>query len=221
MKFKGIIFDFNGVLLWDTELHTETWQDVAREQRGSELTEEELTRLHGRSLTEFARYVVGPDASDDEVAVIGENKEARYREIVRAGRRTYGLSPGARELLNALVARNIPRAIATSSPKSNVEFFIRHFNLLRWFERDHIVFVDGEIRGKPAPDLYIKAAEAIRLRPEQCVVVEDTTSGIASAKAAGIGKIIGLAPKALQKTLHAAGADQTIENLRELSIDNF
>jgi beta-phosphoglucomutase-like phosphatase (HAD superfamily) len=75
----------------------------------------------------------------------------------------------------------------------NVEFYIKEFNLGQWFDLDKIVYSDGTIKGKPAPDIFQIAARKINLEPKDCVVVEDAIAGINSAKSAGIGKIIGIA----------------------------
>ena len=71
----------------------------------------------------------------------------------------------------------------------NVEFYIREFKLEKWFDIDKIVYSDGSIAGKPAPDIFLIAAEKINLPPKECLVIEDALAGIKSAQAAGIGKI--------------------------------
>ena len=75
----------------------------------------------------------------------------------------------------------------------NVEFYIKEFNLEKWFDIDKIVYSDGTIPGKPAPDIFLIAAEKIGLAPKDCVVVEDAIAGIKSASNANIGKIIAIA----------------------------
>ena len=75
----------------------------------------------------------------------------------------------------------------------NVEFYIKEFNLEKWFDLNKIVYSNGEIPGKPAPDIYEIAAKNIELNPKDCIVVEDALSGIESANKAGIGKIIAIA----------------------------
>ena len=75
----------------------------------------------------------------------------------------------------------------------NVEFYIKEFNLPRWFDVDKIVYSNGKIPGKPAPDIFMIAADKIGLNPKDCVVVEDAIAGINSAKSAGIGKILAIA----------------------------
>ena len=86
------------------------------------------------------------------------------------------------------------------------DFYIEHFKLANWFDTDKIVYSDGKIKGKPAPDIYQIAAEKLGLAPLDCVVVEDAVSGIEAAKAASIGKIVAIAsmePVDLYKNIRA------------------
>ena len=94
------------------------------------------------------------------------------------------------DVFNFLKENNIPRTIATMSEWDNVEFYIKEFNLAKWFDLDKIVYSNGKIPGKPAPDIFLIAAEKIGLNPKDCLVFEDAIAGINAAKSAGIGKII-------------------------------
>lgn len=123
--------------------------------------------------------------------------------------------------MNLLVKNNIPHTIATSSERTNLEFFVKHFDLAQWFDTDTLVFDDGTVPGKPAPDLYLRAASRLSLKPEECVVIEDARSGIQAARNAGVGKVIGIGPKEKHPVLSEWGADQVVESLAELSLDDF
>ena len=78
------------------------------------------------------------------------------------------------------------------SEEINVKFFIKSFGLEKWFDINKIVYDDGNIKGKPEPDIYLKAAKNLGLKPEDCIVVEDALSGIESAYRAGIGRIVAI-----------------------------
>ena len=122
-----------------------------------------------------------------------KEKEGLYRKQCLIDKENFKLAPGAIEFLDYLKENNIPRTIATMSEWDNVEFYIKEFDLPRWFDIDKIVYSNGKIPGKPAPDIFIIAADKIGLNPKDCVVVEDAIAGINSAKSAGIGKIIAIA----------------------------
>ena len=100
--------------------------------------------------------------------------------------------------------------------------YIEEFKLAKWFDIEKIVYSDGTLRGKPAPDIYIRAAEKIGLKPEECIVVEDAVSGIESARAAGIGKIVAIASmesEDLYKNIPAVS--QIIKNFDEIDRNIF
>lgn len=192
--YKGIIFDFNGTLFFDSEKHLEAWREYSKRVRDTAFTDEEMRDyMFGRTNEDIIAYLIGRKPEPELVESLAKEKEAVYREMCRKDKEHTVLAPGAVEFLNYLKENNIPRTIATMSEKDNVDFFIEEFKLEKWFELDKIVYADGTLPGKPAPDIYIKAAEKIGLAPKDCVVIEDAVSGIESAKNAGIGKIIAIA----------------------------
>jgi beta-phosphoglucomutase-like phosphatase (HAD superfamily) len=217
MDFRGIIFDFNGVLFWDADLQVLSWQPVARKLRGYEMTPQELdTQMHGRPNAYVLSYLAGRPIDGQELKDLIEVKEGYYRSLCLQNPDEFVLSPGAEPLLEALVAAAIPRTIATSSEITNVRFFIEHLQLARWFDVSQIVYDDGTRPGKPAPDIYKAAAANLGLAPKDCVVVEDAVSGIASAHAAGIGHLIGLAQASERARIaECPGVAEVIESLGE------
>ncbi len=191
---KGIIFDFNGTLYWDSQLHYDAWREYSALLREKPFTDEEMReKMFGHTNSDIIEYLIGKKPSQEMVDKYGKEKEAVYRKRCLLTPEKFKLAPGAIELLDYLKANNIPRAIATMSEWDNVEFYIKEFHLENWFDLDNIVYSDGTIPGKPAPDIFLIAAKKLGLKPEECVVVEDAIAGINSAKNAGIGKIIAIA----------------------------
>lgn len=194
MMYKGIIFDFNGTLFWDSEKHLEAWREFSKRLRPHPFTDEEMRDyMFGRTNEDIIAYLIGKKPSKEMVDTLGQEKEAVYRQMCRDDAQNTHLAPYAEEFLGWLKENNIPRTIATMSEKSNVDFYIKEFNLEKWFDIDKIVYSDGTIKGKPAPDIYEIAAGKLGLKPQECVVVEDAVSGIEAARAAGIGKIVAVA----------------------------
>lgn len=190
---KGIIFDFNGTLYWDSSLHYQAWREYSKILRGYEFTDEEMReKMFGHTNRDIIEYAIGKSPSDEMVEKYGKEKEALYRNRCLLDKENFKLAPGAIELLDYLKINNIPRTIATMSEWDNVEFYIKEFHLEKWFDLDKIVYSDGTIPGKPAPDIFEIAAKKIGLNPSECVVVEDAIAGIKSAETAGIGKIIAI-----------------------------
>ena len=217
MTFSGIIFDFNGVLWWDSPLIEQGWQRSALQLRGREFTPEELTqRVYGRNNGGILEYLVGHPLDGGEIRRMTAEREAYYRGLCLQQGDAFRLSPGAVDLLEYLREREIPRTIATASEKTNVDFFVRELRLERWFDPQKIVFDDFVRPGKPAPDCYLEAAAALKVEPSCCVVVEDSHSGIRAARAAGIGLVIGLTSSQGTDALREAGAHETVDNLGEM-----
>ena len=192
--YKGIIFDFNGTLFFDSEMHLEAWREFSAKLRGYPFSDEEMRKhMFGRTNKDIITYALGETPSADFIKTLAEEKEGIYRERCRKMGKSCKLAPYAVEFLDYLKAKNIPRTIATMSDKNNVDFFIEHFELEKWFDVSKIVYDDGRIKGKPEPDIYLKAAKNLNLHPEHCVVVEDAVSGIEAANKANIGKIVAIA----------------------------
>ena len=123
-KFKGIIFDFNGVLLLDQHLHDEIWSSYAEKITGRKPTEEEIKNFfHGRDNKGVLEYLYKKELGADEVDRHAREKELEYQQTARNLGSDYQLAPGAVELLTKLQARGIPYTIATSSPRMNIGFF--------------------------------------------------------------------------------------------------
>lgn len=191
---KGIIFDFNGTLYWDSQLHYDAWREFSAILRGTSFSDEEMRdKMFGHTNEDIIEYAIGRKPSKEMVEKYGKEKEALYRKRCLLKPEDFHLASGAVELLDYLKDKNIPRTIATMSEWDNVEFYIKEFHLEKWFDLDKIVYSDGTIPGKPAPDIFLIAAEKIGLNPSDCLVVEDAIAGINSAKNAGIGKIIAIA----------------------------
>lgn len=194
MQYKGIIFDFNGTLFWDSEKHLEAWREFSTRVRPYAFTDDEMREyMFGRTNEDILAYLIGNKPSAELVDKLGKEKEAVYRQMCRDDKENTHLAPFAVEFLDWLKENNIPRTIATMSDKDNVDFYIEEFGLEKWFDIDKIVYSDGKIKGKPAPDIYEIAASKLGLAPQDCIVIEDAVSGIESARAANIGKIIAIA----------------------------
>ncbi len=218
MKFLGMIFDFNGVLWWDNHLQEQAWSQFAEQFNGISFTSEEMAfQVHGRNNRHTLEFLAGTNLDDERLEKLSVQKEMIYRDLCLAQGDDFKLSPGATDLLEDLVANGIARAIATASGKDNLDFFVEYLHLDRWFEIENIVYDDGSRPGKPAADIYLQAAEILGLNPGDCVVVEDSLSGIQAAHAAGIGYVIAMSTGANYKHLIGLqGVNLVVENLKQI-----
>lgn len=192
-KFKGIIFDFNGTLFWDSQKHLEAWREYSKKLRGTAFTDEEMQKyMFGRTNEDIIKYLIGKQPDRALVEKCQNEKEEIYREMCLKDRENFVLAKGVENFLDYVCENDIPHTIATMSEEVNVKFFIKEFNLAKWFDVDKIVYDNGKIKGKPAPDIYLEAAKQLNLQPKDCIVVEDALSGIEAAHKAGIGKIVAI-----------------------------
>ena len=188
---KGVIFDFNGTMFLDSPLHEQAWIDMAKKLRPEPLGIEEFyTNLQGRTNLQIISYLLGRQPSADELDRLTEEKELLYRTRCKAPGGLHSLAPGVEDFLNKLVPTGIPFTIATGSYLPNVQFYFSHLHLAKWFDFDKVIYDDGTYPGKPSPDIFLKAAEKIGVKPADCLVFEDSYAGIRSAVAAGIGRIV-------------------------------
>jgi len=219
VKYTGVIFDFNGVLFFDSDLHETAWNYMSMKYRGKPFSEHELEEnVHGRTNEDIITFILSGYPQEGVSALIDE-KEGFYRDLCLGDLDRLKLSPGAIELLEELNTRNIPKTIATASPKQNLDFFVEHLELKNWFNVDDIVYDNGALPGKPQPDIYLAAAKSLGLAPSECIVIEDSNSGIMSAFKAGIGKIYGIGPESQKEKLSNMDAvDKVITQLNEISL---
>lgn len=195
MTVKGIIFDFNGTLFLDSEIHKNTWFAVARILRKKPLSEQEYhEKGHGQTNANFIRYLTGTRLNLKSLAEIIEQKESLYRKLCLENKKDFKLAPGSEVFLNEAMKKNLHITIATGAYEPNVDFYFKHFNLAKWFNRDMVIYDDGLFPGKPEPYPYLRAAEKLGLQPEFCVVFEDSMSGIKAAISAGIGRVVTVDP---------------------------
>ena len=176
----GVIFDLDGVLLDTEKLYARFWQEAAH-ALGYPMTHQQaisLRSLNGHAAQALLERYFGPGISRDRL----RNKRIELMEAY-IDRNGVELLPGVREVLAFLKQRHIATAIATSSPRERVERYLGPYGLLSRF--DALCSGYDVPNGKPAPDIYLKAAAMIGLEPGQCLAVEDSPAGILSASRAG------------------------------------
>lgn len=184
--FKGAIFDFNGTLFWDTAFHDLAF-DIFLEKHDVKLTDEEKrVKIHGQTNPDIMRGIFGDKITEKEIQDYSQDKELIYRQLCIHDLK---LAPGAEDLFDFFKANGIPFTIASSSGIENISFYFANMPLNRWFSLDKVVYNDGTFRGKPQPDIFLVAAEKLKLPPEETVIFEDSVAGIEAARNAGAGKI--------------------------------
>lgn len=189
---KGIIFDFNGTMFQDSDIHESAWIKMIQQYntQGAISEEEIVMDIHGRTNNEIIRKFISSNLTSKEINKLGTEKEFIYRQLCLQNRSRLNLTPGLQDFLNHLKQKKIPITIATATTKENIDFYFEEFRLDQWFDYNQIVYDDGTFPGKPEPDIFIKAAKKLAIPVKYCLVFEDSYSGILSASKANIATII-------------------------------
>ena len=212
MAGRGVIFDLDGVLVDSSRLHWESWQRVGAE-RGFEMSEELFWETFGMPNSLIFERLFGKPLPPEEAQELSERKEEIYRKLA-AGR--LKPLPGAVELLGALKDAGFRIALGSSTPMSNIRVILDAVGVRPFF--DAIVCADDVTRGKPDPEVFLKAAERLGLPPARCVVVEDAVVGIQAAKAAG-ARCLAITTTHPREKL--SEADRVVDSLEEVSPADF
>jgi len=186
---EGVIFDFNGTLLLDDEINKVAWKTYAKRGLNINMTDDDYYKYNG---TPGENWIVGlteGKITGDAAVKCRIEKEEQYREELKNA--DIDLIKGAKDFFDKLKEAKIPFTIATSSDEPNVRLYFKKFGLDKWFDFNKCVFTDGTFKGKPNPDIYLKAAEKIGVDIKKCVVFEDTRSGVKSGYSAG-AQVIGM-----------------------------
>jgi HAD superfamily hydrolase (TIGR01509 family) len=218
----AVIFDFNGVLVDDEDVHFELFREVLAAE-GMPLTAEDYhERYLGYDDRGCFAAVLGDHGRTADPALLDDliaRKGRRYVEVAEAGLRYF---PFAAETLDAVSAR-WPLAICSGALRSEIEYALNRLD-----RRGHvraIIAAEDAHKCKPDPAGYLQALDALRslgegraagLRADECLVVEDSLAGIISAKGAGM-KAVGITHTYTAAQLREAGADAIIHGLKELT----
>ncbi|MEN0641642.1 HAD family phosphatase [Alkalicoccobacillus gibsonii] len=211
---KAFIFDMDGVIIDSEPHHVEVEIDTAK-RYGATITEEDLAEYTGMVSLDMWERVKEKHGLTGEVRDIHEH--AHTEKLKRLKESDLTPIKGIPELMKKLSERNIPMAVASSSPRAYIEAVLQKFNI-----EDHFTSViSGEEvnQGKPAPDIYLETASVLGINPKDCVVLEDSHNGARSAKAAGMTCIGYAAPDAGDQDLSMT--DTVVQAIGEIDVDQL
>lgn len=178
MKIPGFLFDNDGVLIDSRELHWLAWHRFSKEY-DIPIDYQTFLEGFGKRNDNFLQDV-SPDSSAKERADWAVQKEEIFRSAAKGN---IELLPGMQHFLEQLSQHDYPRMIASSASVENLEMFLNSTVLGDYFT-DYIS-AEQVPHGKPAPDIFLKAAQHLGLLAKDCIVLEDSPAGLEAAMAAG------------------------------------
>jgi HAD superfamily hydrolase (TIGR01509 family) len=178
--FKAVVFDMDGLLV-DTETVVYRALQRAAGGIGSELPFATFQRMVGLQHAASDLIVLKHFGEGFDLGAWSDAVSAHFREELAAG---IALKAGVLEILDALDALRLPRAIATSSSLESVQASLGPHSLVDRFHA--LITRDVQTKGKPHPEPFLKAAEALGVDPQNCLALEDSHNGVRAASAAGM-----------------------------------
>ena len=176
----AVIWDVDGVLIDSGEQHRRAWEQLAREE-GLPYSDAAFWATFGMRNADIFPRMFGVSGPPERLVALGDRKEAIYRALLAEDAAPL---PGAKELLAALHAAGYRQALGSSAPPANLEAIISLLGLASFL--DAIVSGEQVAHGKPAPDIFLAAAERLDIPPAHCLVIEDAPAGVAAAHAGGM-----------------------------------
>lgn len=206
---RAVLWDLDGTLVDSAEQHWQAWRETL-EANGFTVTRDQFRATFGQRNDAILGEWLGQDADPAAMRELGDRKEERYRELVAES----GIEPlaGARHWIATLEADGWRQAVASSAPRLNVEAVLRALDLDDVLAT--IVAAEDVRHGKPAPDVFLTAANRLSVEPAGCVVVEDAAAGVEAARRAGMA-CIGIGATGF------AEADIIVRSLADLQAGTF
>jgi beta-phosphoglucomutase family hydrolase len=183
---RGFIFDMDGTIVDNMAFHTDSWLEfLARQGKRYDDPDAFFRETAGRQGREIIRERLGEHLSAEEVSALTLQKDVLYRELYGPHRTPI---EGLQALLEQARAVGVKLAVATSAPPLNIVFTLDDLDLRRHF--DAVVGAADVARGKPFPDVFLKAAQQLGVAPADCIVFADAPRGVEAARAAGMRAVV-------------------------------
>lgn len=212
IQLQAVLWDLDGVIADTGIYHCRAWQEVFS-QMNIEFTEKHFIKHFGQRNDTIIKDTVNETISQEALEAIADKKERTYRHLVDDNIEAL---PGAIELLSSLWEHRIKSAIASSAPPENVKIILDGLSIEKYF--DAIACGREVTEGKPSPQIFLLAAEKLKVEPAGCVVIEDAVAGVAGAKRAGM-KCIAVVNNHPRDKLKEA--DLIVASLESVSFNNL
>ncbi|NND06851.1 MAG: HAD family phosphatase [Saprospiraceae bacterium] len=212
---RGVIFDMDGTMVDNMMVHHRAWQKKLADLGIFLDLDQVKAEIHGVNEEILAR-MFGDQFTVEERKQISHEKEAAYRSIFK---NELVLVSGLTELLSDLSGQGLPLAIGTAAPIENVDFVLDELALRSFFRA--ILHAGSVTKGKPNPEIFLKAASALNLPIEQCLVFEDSVTGAEASHRAGAQSIIITTTHRPEEFTHLDNILAFIEDFSTISVQQI
>ena len=186
MSEKAVLFDMDGVVIDNLPYHVDAWL-VYCERHSIPLTREIFYKdLNGLNSKDTFEWLLKRPLTKEEIVEFEEEKELIYREFYAP---FLTPAPGLMVFLGQLKSAGIKTALGTSAGPGNINFILDGLGIRDQF--DAVIGGAEVVKGKPDPEIYLRAAELVDASPENCWVIEDSLQGIEAGLSAGM-KVVGM-----------------------------
>lgn len=180
-RFKAAIFDMDGLILDSEKAVIDCWEIVA-ERHGLEGITEFAYSVIGRNVADTNRMFEEKYGTEPGAVAIRAEKRVIFWERFKEG--LVPLKPYALELLQTMKDRGMKIALASSTSREDVVYEMEKLGALSFF--DAVICGDQVTKSKPDPEIFLKAADILGVKPSECIGLEDSFNGVRSCKAAGL-----------------------------------
>jgi beta-phosphoglucomutase len=181
-RYSAFIFDMNGTMIDDMDFHVQAWYDILVGELKAPLTRDEVKlHMYGKNEELFDRVFGMGKFSTEEMYALIERKESQYRKVFLPHLR---LIDGLDFFLKQAKANHTKLAVATAANKPNIDYVLDNLHIRDRFSA--VIGADDVTDGKPHPEVFLKAADALGVPPSECMVFEDSPKGIEAARRAGM-----------------------------------
>lgn len=202
----------DGVLADTGQIHFESWVNIGKEI-GVEFTREFFENWFGQQSSDIIHKLVGLEVDTVVVDEWADRKEKYYREMVKGKLKPL---PGVIDLIKDLKIAGFKLAVGSSGPPENVELLITTLKIKKYFD---VIITAAEVkRGKPEPDVFLTAANLLKINPKNCVVIEDAPVGIEAANKAGM---VAIALTTTHNRKELREANLIVSNLSNIRVNDI
>lgn len=210
--FKGYIFDIDGTMINSMKVHLKAWQETLKKHGINKSLKEVGEQAYGIN-PEIVRRFFGENISEADIKKISDEKEELFRSQFDPEE---DVIKGFIEFVANLKKRNIPVVIGSAAPSDNIDFFLDRLGIHQYFRG--IVQEEDVTKGKPSPQVFIKAAKLIEIPISECVVFEDSPSGAEASAKAGSHTVAVLSTKSREDFKDIPGIVRFIKDYTDLEM---